>query len=469
MEFQSQHPDLRARLDAQIVLLRFASRFQSVFSRLGFSIAEEEREIASLEADVRKILEAKLEALEELAGQLEQKLAPIVQEIQELARLLGLEETHTGDLSERESGLPNRLRLLDERLQQLRALAESRSAALLETQQELLKVWQELFGSSEQPEGDERKALVPRSADEGPGTAPGKLSQARLERARAQLAADEVLRAQLVSEVKRLAQEISALWDELALPPELCASRLDETVRRLCRGEGAGAGAGGLVRMARELATERTRLAEERARRAADLDAFLARIHTLYEELQVPEDEPARAALRVQLPRGRGGAQDEDWQPRRHLPLLNAEHARLLGLRRARLEALAEQRCAQIRALASELHLGGAQLERLEELLREEASGEELLTRLDAEAARLRELLALMRPLLELIVRREWFKQEMARFERSASDSSRLRGDSRRLLQEEKFRKLVSKEVCQRHVAVSEYWRCADSALSSRR
>jgi hypothetical protein len=64
----------------------------------------------------------------------------------------------------------------------------------------------------------------------------------------------------------------------------------------------------------------------------------------------------------------------------------------------------------------------------------------------EAEISRLENLLERMAPLLKMILRREWFKQEMKEFEKSASDPNRLFQDSGRLLQEEKFRKLVAKE-----------------------
>ncbi len=58
----------------------------------------------------------------------------------------------------------------------------------------------------------------------------------------------------------------------------------------------------------------------------------------------------------------------------------------------------------------------------------------------------LSERLARMGPLIKLIVRREWIKSEMKVFEKKASNPQRLFGSSTRLLEEEKFRKIVATE-----------------------
>ena len=62
------------------------------------------------------------------------------------------------------------------------------------------------------------------------------------------------------------------------------------------------------------------------------------------------------------------------------------------------------------------------------------------------EIKRLELLYTTMSPLLKQIERREWIKAEMKRFELTASDPNRFKGSSTRLLEEEKFRKIVAKE-----------------------
>lgn len=71
---------------------------------------------------------------------------------------------------------------------------------------------------------------------------------------------------------------------------------------------------------------------------------------------------------------------------------------------------------------------------------------QEVLDALLKEIARLIQLWNSMGALLKLIERREWIKSEMKRFEKSASDPNRFKGSSTRLLEEEKFRKIVAKE-----------------------
>jgi Microtubule associated protein (MAP65/ASE1 family) len=46
-----------------------------------------------------------------------------------------------------------------------------------------------------------------------------------------------------------------------------------------------------------------------------------------------------------------------------------------------------------------------------------------------------------VKAILKMIVRREWIKSEMHKFEKTASDPNRLFGSSLKLLEEEKFRK----------------------------
>lgn len=70
---------------------------------------------------------------------------------------------------------------------------------------------------------------------------------------------------------------------------------------------------------------------------------------------------------------------------------------------------------------------------------------EEVLQATIEEVERLRLLFTTMSPLLKLIERREWIKEEMKRFEQRASDPDRFKGSSARLLQEAKFRKVMSK------------------------
>lgn len=71
---------------------------------------------------------------------------------------------------------------------------------------------------------------------------------------------------------------------------------------------------------------------------------------------------------------------------------------------------------------------------------------QETLDAIRKEIIRLRILLEEIKEILQQIERREWIKQEMKRFEQTASDPNRFKGSSTRLLQEEKFRKIVSKE-----------------------
>lgn len=47
-----------------------------------------------------------------------------------------------------------------------------------------------------------------------------------------------------------------------------------------------------------------------------------------------------------------------------------------------------------------------------------------------------------------MVVRREWIKSEMHKFEKTASDKNRLFGSSLKLLEEEKFRKYDSFIIC---------------------
>lgn len=70
----------------------------------------------------------------------------------------------------------------------------------------------------------------------------------------------------------------------------------------------------------------------------------------------------------------------------------------------------------------------------------------DVLEAMRVEVRTLTERLARMGPLINLIVRREWIKNEMKAFERKASEPSRLFGRSTQLLEEEKFRKIVANE-----------------------
>jgi hypothetical protein len=81
---------------------------------------------------------------------------------------------------------------------------------------------------------------------------------------------------------------------------------------------------------------------------------------------------------------------------------------------------------------------------RLTSVLPDEYS-EHVLQATIEEVDRLRSLFTTMSPLLKLIERREWIKEEMKRFEVRASDPDRFKGSSARLLQEAKFRKVMSK------------------------
>ena len=71
---------------------------------------------------------------------------------------------------------------------------------------------------------------------------------------------------------------------------------------------------------------------------------------------------------------------------------------------------------------------------------------QETLEAIKAEIERLRGLWQSMGAILKHIERREWIKSEMKRFEKTASDPNRFKGSSTRLLEEEKFRKVVAKE-----------------------
>ncbi|KAK5581175.1 hypothetical protein RB653_001205 [Dictyostelium firmibasis] len=70
----------------------------------------------------------------------------------------------------------------------------------------------------------------------------------------------------------------------------------------------------------------------------------------------------------------------------------------------------------------------------------------ETLEIIDKELKILNELLDSMKSILNKVKRREWIKSEMKNFETSASDPSRFKGSSIRLLEEAKFRKTIARE-----------------------
>eukprot|EP01111_Echinosteliopsis_oligospora_P009857 TRINITY_DN2969_c0_g1_i1.p1 TRINITY_DN2969_c0_g1~~TRINITY_DN2969_c0_g1_i1.p1 ORF type:complete len:292 (+),score=115.99 TRINITY_DN2969_c0_g1_i1:244-1119(+) len=71
---------------------------------------------------------------------------------------------------------------------------------------------------------------------------------------------------------------------------------------------------------------------------------------------------------------------------------------------------------------------------------------EDVYKQIVKEIDRLEKYLESIRPILKMITRREWIKDEMLTFEKSASDPNRLFGSSTQLNKEEQFRKIVATE-----------------------
>lgn len=128
----------------------------------------------------------------------------------------------------------------------------------------------------------------------------------------------------------------------------------------------------------------------------------------------------------------------------------------------AKLHQIILARKDRIRELCTELHFGAPERAELASLLDSEEYTEEMAMRLAEEVERLEALLARMTPILKLILRREWFKKEMKTFEAAASDPTRLFRDSRQLLREENFRKLVSREFPKLTEDLKEMLQCVD-------
>lgn len=130
----------------------------------------------------------------------------------------------------------------------------------------------------------------------------------------------------------------------------------------------------------------------------------------------------------------------------------NEELSRLMLLKEIKLKELIKSQMKDISHLWDLLNFSDAQkskfIKHLTCVYNAESDGsmEEIHALIQKEKLRLLDLLESMKSIMDMILRREWIKKEMKSFEQYASDPCRLSGSSTRLLQEEKFRKVVSKE-----------------------
>jgi len=163
----------------------------------------------------------------------------------------------------------------------------------------------------------------------------------------------------------------------------------------------------------------------------------------LYITLQIPENEEKRASFEKQ---NISGINDDV------MTIVKTEHDRLYSVKKDRLQTLIAKSKSKLEHLWKELHFTDEQREQFYNKTKsnddydDAYNDERLLELMDAEIIKLEKLLAAIGDILKMIVRREWIKSEMHRFEKTASDKNRLFGSSLKLLEEEKFRKIVAKE-----------------------
>lgn len=139
------------------------------------------------------------------------------------------------------------------------------------------------------------------------------------------------------------------------------------------------------------------------------------------------------------------GLEETTAYPAHVITAVEEELQRLEGMRNDRYRHLVMKERDALAEWWDKLHMGEEERLAFEPGHCEECSLE-VLQACRQEIRRLRKLFSVLEPLLRRIERREWIKEQMRVFEQGASDPNRFRGNSSRLLQEEKFRKIVSKE-----------------------
>lgn len=186
---------------------------------------------------------------------------------------------------------------------------------------------------------------------------------------------------------------------------------------------------------------------------------LMPKIWNLWKLLKIPTSDKPRLRLWYSLMKQKNPPLDvqrnfikklieEEIPSKFPVPVIEAvetEYNRLKELESLMMKKLILEERKILFELWDKLHFGKEQREQFIPGFSEEYT-RETLEAIKAEIKRLQGLWTTMSSLLKQIERREWIKSEMKRFERTASDPNRFKGSSTRLLEEEKFRKIVAKE-----------------------
>lgn len=184
---------------------------------------------------------------------------------------------------------------------------------------------------------------------------------------------------------------------------------------------------------------------------------LMPKISTLWNDLEIPKDDSNRLGLWKQLLSKSNPTEEEQNRFLIELPTVTkrfplniieaceSEYERLKSMQAEILKKFFDKEKATLSKLWDDLHFTEEQRSEFKPYYTTDYTKENLELIRD-EIKRLELLYTTMSPLLKQIERREWIKTEMKRFEQTASDPNRFKGSSTRLLEEEKFRKIVAKE-----------------------
>ncbi|KAF2074858.1 hypothetical protein CYY_003846 [Polysphondylium violaceum] len=243
----------------------------------------------------------------------------------------------------------------------------------------------------------------------------------------------------------RLEQEIRALMGELdSAPANYSMQQLSQLLNSI--GSSNKGDLKSLVALIRKLESISGEMKDMKAHREREIKRLNQQIKKSYVQLGIAESDNSRIKFNLERSKIKAPLSVQ------LLALLQSENKRLNQLKKDKFKDIYDGKAKRLHHLWTELCIPES-----ERILNSSSTGDasdedskystENLEYMDQQITHLSELLESMKAILAKVKRREFLKEGMKTFEKQASDdSNRFKGSSVRLLEEAKFRKIVSKE-----------------------
>jgi len=243
-----------------------------------------------------------------------------------------------------------------------------------------------------------------------------------------------------IDKCRELEKEIRSLYRELDSTPNNISSQqlvqLLDSTSKLNNGDLKS-----LVTLIRKMETIYNDMKEMKIQRENDIKRLNQQIKKSYVQLSIPETDSHRLKFNQEKSKIKSPLSVQ------LVELLQSENKRLNQLKHDRFKDIYDGKIKQLDSLWSELCIPESERTLRGQTSDDDKYSTENLEYIDSQITLLSELLDSMKAILAKVKRREFLKEGMKTFEKQASDdSNRFKGSSVRLLEEAKFRKIVSKE-----------------------